>query len=48
MVTDKVNIGGAVVDQLAIGVATKVSKYFQQGKEDGILGLAFKHGNSSK
>lgn len=48
MVTDKVSISGAVVDHLAIGVATKVSKYFQQAGEDGILGLGFKHGNSSK
>ncbi len=46
--TDKVNIGGAVVDHMAIGVSTNISKYFQHGSEDGILGLGFQHGNSSK
>ena len=46
--TDDVNIGGAVVNKMPIGVATKVGPYFTARSEDGIIGLGFKYGNSSK
>lgn len=46
--TDDVNIGGAVVNKMPVGVATKIGPYFTGRSEDGIIGLGFKYGNSSK
>ena len=48
VVTDTVNIGGAIVTHMPVGVATKVGDFLVGSRQDGILGLAFKHGNSSK
>ena len=48
VVADTVNIGGAIVNQMPVGVATNVGKFLVEERQDGILGLAFKHGNSSK
>jgi hypothetical protein len=49
VVTEAVNIGGAIVEAMPIGVATHLSTYLTNvAGFDGILGLAFTHGNSSK
>lgn len=44
--TDTVDIGGAIVPNQAIELATTVGSGRVNGGADGILGLAFKGGNS--
>ena len=49
VVTDDVDIGGTIVQGMPVGVATKIGPYLVGQKDyDGILGLAFQRGNSSK
>lgn len=49
VVQDDVNIGGVIVSGMPVGVATNIGPYLVgQNGYDGILGLAFKYGNSSK
>lgn len=49
VVTDDVDIGGTIVQGMPVGVATKMGPYLVNQKDyDGILGLAFQGGNSSK
>jgi hypothetical protein len=49
VVTEDVEIGGITAEGMSVGVATVISDYLVRQEEfDGILGLAFKYGNSSK
>lgn len=46
--TDTVDVGGAIVSNQAIELAKTVGSGRVNGDGDGILGLAFKGGNSGK